>query len=263
MTATRKIRACLVAIAVTANALMALRTPASAQSNSIYRATLAEPNQATAEVTTEELQRILADGSALVLDSRNYAQYAAGHIPGARLVTLRSGAPPSEIAAEVERLLNDDRTRALVLYCNGPFCQASRRLAEQLVAGGFTNVRRYQLGIPVWRALGGVTEIELEGIRRIYGVDGTAVFFDARAVEEFSAGSLGRAKNLPLRAVQADGIQKAAADLLPNEDFNTRIVVFGRDASQARALAEAIAQNARHNVAYFAGTIETLQTALQ
>jgi hypothetical protein len=38
------------------------------------------------------------------------------------------------------------------------------------------------------------------------------------------------------------------------EDHNTRIVVFGRDAAQARALAEAIVREAFHNVAYFPGT---------
>jgi hypothetical protein len=36
--------------------------------------------------------------------------------------------------------------------------RSSQTTAEQLVAAGFTNVRRYQLGIPVWRALGGPTE---------------------------------------------------------------------------------------------------------
>lgn len=43
----------------------------------------------------------------------------------------------------------------------------------------------------------------------------------------------------------------------------TRIVVFGRDAGQARALAEAIAQSARHNVAYFPGAFDTLKMAIK
>ncbi len=63
--------------------------------------------------------------------------------------------------------------------------------------------------------------------------------------------------------VKTDGLQKAGGALLPNDDFNTRVVVFGRDGSQARALAEAIAQNARHNVAYFPGTVDALRTALK
>lgn len=47
---------------------------------------------------------------------------------------------------------------------------------------------------------------------------------------------------------------------LPMEDHNTRIVAFGRDASQARALAEAVAREAFHNVSYFADTFEVLRS---
>ena len=108
----------------------------SAQGGTIYHATLAEPNQKTPEVSTEELRRILADGSAIVLDSRKRAEYVASHIPGARNAAPRPGAPRSEFAAEVERLVGGDKTKALVLYCNGPFCQASKRLSEQLLAAG-------------------------------------------------------------------------------------------------------------------------------
>ncbi len=48
---------------------------------------------------------------------------------------------------------------------------------------------------------------------------------------------------------------------LPMEDHNTRIVVFGRDAAQARGLAEALAREAFHNVAYFPGSFEMLRRA--
>lgn len=263
MMAMKIVRAGMAGLVVAAMVTLAATDVASAQDGTIHRATLGEPNQKTPEVSTEEFRRILADGSAIVLDSRKYAEYAASHIPGARNLRLKPDASPSESVAAVERLLGGDKAKALVLYCNGLFCQASRRLSEQLVAAGFTNVRRYQLGIPVWRALGGVTEIELEGILRVFKIDRTAVFFDARTAEEFLAGSLPGAGNIPPGAVQSGGLQKAAAELLPTEDFNTRIVVFGRDAGQARALAEAIAQSARHNVAYFAGAFDTLRMAVE
>ena len=159
---------------------------ASAQADDVNQATLAEPNQKTPEVSTEQLRRILADGSAIVVDTRTRDEFEAGHIPGARMLD----APPSDHVKAVERLVRGDKSAALVLYCNGPYCQASRRLAEQLVAAGFTNVRRYQLGIPVWRALGGPTAIELGGFLRVYKVDLTAVIFDGRSSGEFARGSL-------------------------------------------------------------------------
>jgi rhodanese-related sulfurtransferase len=256
------VRAGTAGLAVAAVVILAADV-ASAQGGAIDQATLGEPNQKTPEVSTEELRRILADRSAIVLDSRKHAEYVAGHIPGARNLALNPDASPSDSVAAVERLLGGDKGKALVLYCNGPFCQASRRLSEQLVAAGFTNVRRYQLGIPVWRALGGVAEIELEGILRVFKVDRTAAFFDARAAEEFLAGSIPGTRNIPPGAVQSGRLQQAAAALLPTEDFHTRIVVFGRDSGQARALAEAIARSARDNVSYFPGTFDALKMAMK
>ena len=245
---------------VVAGGLMATTGMVGAQGGTIYQATLAEPNQKTQEVSTEEVRRILADGSAIILDTRKRSEFVAGHLPGARNVAPPPEAPPAEYVAAVERLVGGDKGKALVLYCNGPFCQATRRVSERLVAAGFTNVRRYQLGIPIWRALGGPTEIELEGILRIYKVDQTAVFFDARSAEEFSKGSLRGAHNIPPDRLAADGLLKAP---LPRDDFITRIVLFGRDFAQARALADAFSKTPWHNVTYFPGTFETLRTAIK
>jgi rhodanese-related sulfurtransferase len=222
----------------------------------VYQATLAEPNQKTAEVSTEDVRRMLMDGSAMIIDSRKRSEYVAGHIAGARNAAPAAGAPPAEFVAQVEQLVGGDKSKALVLYCNGQYCQASRRLSEQLIAAGFTNVRRYQLGIPMWRTLGGPVEIELEGIARIYKIDRTAVFFDARSAEEFAKGSLAGAHNV---AVDTPGGAERAP--LPSDDFNTRVVLFGRDGAQARKLADAIGKTAFQNVSYFPGTFEALAAA--
>jgi rhodanese-related sulfurtransferase len=232
----------------------------------IYGATLQEPHQKTPEVSTEELRQILADQSAIVFDTRPYREYAVSHIPGARNVAAKPGVPMSEYVSdvvEVGRLIGADKATPVVLYCNGPFCGKSKRLSAELLEAGYTHVRRYQLGIPVWRALGGLTEIELEGLRYVLAGDRTAVFIDTRDPEEFRAQTLPGARNLPrsgLKPGKDVGDVKAAKDdgRLPMEDHNTRIIVFGRDGEQAKAVAEAIAQEAFHNIAYFAGTIELL-----
>ncbi len=256
MIAMRFVRKVIARLGMAVILTLAVVGMANAQGGNIYQATLAEPDQKTQEVSTEQVRRILADGSAIILDTRKRSEYVAGHIPGARNVDV----PPSASVAAVERLVSGDKNKALVLYCNGPFCQASRRLSEQLVAAGFTNVRRYQLGIPIWRALGGPTEIELEGILRIYKVDQTAVFFDARSAEEFAKGSLPGAHNVPADKLASDGLQKAP---LPADDFNTRIVLFGRDSAQARTLADALSKRPWHNVTYFTGTFEALRTVIK
>ena len=251
--------------------LLVMAGPTRAQGPNIHQATLGEANDKTAEVSTEELKRVLATGSAVVLDARPSMEYAMSHIPGARNVAPKAGVSMSMYVsdvAEVGRLVGGDKTKPLVLYCNGPFCGKSKRLSEELLAAGFTSVRRYQLGIPVWRALVGLTEIELEAVQHVLRNDRTAVFLDARSAEDFGAGSLPGARSIPQGAVQpakdVGEVRRAKDDgRLPMEDHNTRIVVFGRDAAQARGLAEAIAREAFHNVSYFRGTFEALRAALK
>lgn len=235
-------------------------TTALAQMASVFQTTLNEPNQKTAEVSTDELRQLLADQSAVVFDSRPHMEYAVSHIPGALNVSAKPGVPISVYVsdvAEIQRLVADPAS-PIVLYCNGPFCGKSKRLAEELLEAGFTNVRRYQLGAPTWRALVGVMEIELDGVRYVRDGDRTAVFVDARPPAAFQVGSLQGARNIPL-----EDVVKAKDDgRLPMEDHNTRIVVFGADAVQARAVTTELARNAFHNVAFYAGTLDDLVAGL-
>ena len=136
-------------------------------------ATVTKADQ-TREISTEELQTILANRSATVLDARPALEFAISHIPGAVNVAPRPGVPASSYVsdvAEIGRLQRGKKSAPLVLYCNGPHCGKSKRLAGELLDAGYSDVRRYQLGIPTWRAAGGVCEVELEGIRHIVAND--------------------------------------------------------------------------------------------
>jgi rhodanese-related sulfurtransferase len=227
-----------------------------AEGTNIFQATLGETGQKTGEVSTDQMRQIMTDGSAIVLDSRTRAEFDAGHIPGAHVI---DATPDNQVAA-VLKTAGGDKAKALVLYCNGPYCQASRRLADKLVAAGFSNVRRYQLGIPIWRALGGPTAIELDGFKRVFGRDQTAVFIDARSAEEFTKGSLPGAHSAPVKDVVDGKLKKFG---LPEDDFNRRVIVFGRDDAQARELADVLSKRPWHNVAYFPGSYDALAAAVR
>ena len=235
----------------------------------IQHATLLESDQKTPEISTDELRTILAKKSATVFDARPYNEYAVSHIPGAVNVSAKPGTSISLYISdivEVGRVVGDNKVAPIVLYCNGPFCGKSKRLADELLAAGFTQVRRYQLGIPVWRALGGVTQIEFEGLQYVREQDQTAVWIDARDPEESAGSPVTNARSLPFSGLKpgkdVGEVKKAKDDgRLPMNDHNTRIIVFGRDEAQALAVAEALAREAFHNVAYFAGPLEKLRNA--
>lgn len=258
-----ELRATIVTIALLAS------PPAFAQT--VFDTTLGEANQATAEVSTKELKDIIVKGSAAILDARPPLEYAVSHIPGALNVAPQPGRPAhlyiSDVA-EVGRLVGGDKDKALVLYCNGPFCGKTKRLGTELVGQGYSNVRRYQLGAPGWRTLGGgAMQTELAALRYI-ARDKTAVWIDARETDVFDQGSVAGARNIPasgLRPGKDQGVMKEAKDdgRLPMDDHNARIIVFGSDARTARAVADAIASEAFHNVTFIADGIEQVRESLR
>ena len=227
----------------------------------IYQATLQEAKPITPEISTAELQDILAKGSAVVFDARPYAEYAISHIPGALNAAARPGVSKAQYVsdvAEVGRVVNGDKTKAIVLYCNGPFCPKSKLLSEELKAAGYTNVRRYQLGAPVWRALAGTMQIEPDGIKHVFANDRTSWLVDARDAQAFAGGTVANARNIPLDQVAAS----KGDGRLPMQDHNTRILVFGADGKQARAVAAELAKSAFHNVTFFDGDVAAFQAAV-
>jgi uncharacterized protein (TIGR03437 family) len=213
----------------------------------IFQTHLEEANQKTPEITTEEMQALLASGATPVFDVRSELEYSIAHIPGT--VNLW------EKEAERIQQLYPDRSTPLTLYCNGPFCGKSKRTSEQLQVLGYTNIKRYQIGMPVWRALGNTVETGLAGFRYMFRHDKTTVFVDARSPEEFAQGSLPGAVNI--RTGEAD---KANEDgRLPLWDKGARVLVFANTAQEARVVAVEIAKKAYWNSSYFGGSFNDLK----
>ena len=255
----------------TAEDPQAINAISSQRTVNIFDALLGETGQHSAEVSTQELRGILLEKSAVVFDARPFREFAVSHIPSAVNVSAKPGVPMSMYISdvtEVGRALDGDKTTPIVLYCNGPYCGKSKRLAKELVAAGYRNVRRYQLGIPVWRSLGGTTEIEDEGLRYVLSSDRTAVLIDVRQPDAYNERTLANARNIPrsgvLEGKDVGEVRRAKDDgRLPMEDHNTRIIVVGYNAAEARYVAEALTHEAFHNVAYFVGTFEEAFAVLE
>jgi rhodanese-related sulfurtransferase len=201
------------------------------------------------EISMEELRQILLTGKTPVIDVRPQEEYAISHIPGSVNIF------ETEIAQMMK--VSPDKSYGPVLYCNGPYCHKTSRVAEKLTKNGYTNIMKFKGGLPVWRALGNAAETGLSGFKYVFTSDKTAVFIDARSRGEYKAGTLPGAVNLQTREIEAannDG-------RLPYKDHGTRIIIFGAAPGQARQLAEAVARRAYWNSSYFSGAYEELKQA--
>ncbi len=215
---------------------------------SIHEATLDEQNQKTPEIATDEFKALLAKGGSIVFDARPTEEYAVAHIPGSLILDEK----------QLGRITQSypDRGTSIVIYSNGPFCDRARTRSEDLLRLGYTRVSRYQLGLPVWRALGNTAETNLQGFRQV-ARDSDTLIVDARSLTEYAAGTVPGAK-----AILAGDVGRAEKDRrLRYLDHGARVIVFANSAGDARAVADELARTAYSNTSYFDGSYTELKRA--
>ena len=101
------------------------------------------------EISVGALKRLMDDSDVTVLDVRQPAEWAAGHIPGARFIT----------GADIPERLNDvSTTEPLAVVCGSGYRSAV--IASFLRARGHTDVHSVIGGMSAWRNAGLPTESE-------------------------------------------------------------------------------------------------------
>ena len=99
------------------------------------------PHDALEPVTAEELEGLLEQDRATVIDVRPPDEFAAGHLPGAVNV------PPDQLDERLPRLADG---KEVVAYCRGPYCVYSFEAVARLRQAGY-RARRLEYGYPEWR----------------------------------------------------------------------------------------------------------------
>jgi 3-mercaptopyruvate sulfurtransferase SseA len=100
-------------------------------------------------VSLSEMKRIYDEGIAFIIDARSPSEYAAGHIPGAINI-------PHDRVPEYLDVLSSEvpMDMEVVIYCQGPACDFSDRLATEMKILGYQNVRVFPGGWEQWTAAG-------------------------------------------------------------------------------------------------------------
>jgi rhodanese-related sulfurtransferase/DNA-binding MarR family transcriptional regulator len=109
----------------------------------LARAYLGDRNGLEA-IGRDALRERLRRGDVIVLDVRPAAEYAAGHIAGARSLPI----------AELQRRLRElPANRDVVAYCRGPYCVYADDAVRHLRGAGY-RAARLEDGYPEWRHAG-------------------------------------------------------------------------------------------------------------
>jgi rhodanese-related sulfurtransferase len=97
---------------------------------------------ASNEIGTHEATRLMNQATTLVLDVREPAEFAAGHLPKARNIPLK------ELAARLDEIAKY-KERAVVVTCrNGPRAGSASRILKR---AGFNTVYQLKGGLNAWQ----------------------------------------------------------------------------------------------------------------
>ena len=92
--------------------------------------------------------KALFDDGALFVDVRKDKDWAAGRIPDAEHLDVKSKYTEESLGQHAKK---DER---VVLYCNGASCMRSSNASKMAVDWGYKNVYYFRLGFPAWKAAG-------------------------------------------------------------------------------------------------------------
>jgi rhodanese-related sulfurtransferase len=103
---------------------------------------------AVSEIGLKELQRRLsAADPPILVDALSQLSFAHSRLPGAINI------PPERVDELAPRLL-PDRDAEIVVYCEGPDCDASVEASQRLAELGYTEVRHFAEGKRGWAKAG-------------------------------------------------------------------------------------------------------------
>ncbi|HSM67790.1 MAG TPA: metalloregulator ArsR/SmtB family transcription factor [Ilumatobacteraceae bacterium] len=111
------------------------------------------------EIGRQELAARMATGEVIVIDVRPAAEFAAGHIAGARSI------PVEQLADDLTSIPDDVE---VVAYCRGPYCVMADD-AVRLLRRRRRSARRLEGGFPEWRRAELPVETGVASFRRESG----------------------------------------------------------------------------------------------
>ncbi|MDH3359759.1 MAG: rhodanese-like domain-containing protein [Desulfobulbaceae bacterium] len=197
------------------------------------KAKIAKLPKGTLEMQPEELAALIAKGdtdSYFLADARPAKPFAMGAIPTAVSI------PVPKMKESGAKLLPADKNKMVIFYCGGVTCGMSTKNAGMAVKLGYTNVHVMLKGIPGWKKSGNQVVASQDFLTK-----GNIVLVDLRSKEEYEAGHIARAHNIPLAKLQEANDDMPASEAMP-------IVLYG-NADQAKNGYKVLSKLKRKNVA--------------
>ncbi len=183
------------------------------------------------EISTEELLKIMTGSEAYTLiDARPVKRFGSAHIPGAK--------PAFPKDDNFLSLLPEDKNGLLVFYCGGPTCPYTSMSVEKAQKAGYTKLKGYQGGLPVWKKA--KLPVHSESAWLAKSLNPQHVILDVRDKAASSESHIKGAVALPVADIQAMTKQFIAEKKEPElpglTDLRAPVVVYADSHTSKEAL---------------------------
>ena len=199
----------------------------------VIKPKMAKLPKGTMEMQPGELAVLIAKGdtdSYFLVDARPGKRFAEGSIPTAVSI------PVPMMKKAGAKLLPADKNKLLVFFCGGVTCGMSTKNAGMAVKLGYTDVHVMLKGVPGWKKSGHQVVASQQFLAK-----GNIVLVDLRSKDEYEAGHIARAHNIPLAQLEEANDDMPASKVMP-------IVLYG-NADQAKKGYKVLAKLKRKKVA--------------
>ncbi len=186
----------------------------------------------TADLHTKTASAPTARWAFTVVDARTRVEFEENHIAGA------INCPASQAAALLPKLVKD-KSRQLIVYCNGPKCTKSQKAARVALSIGYRNVLEYNEGLPAWGKANlpvagnpmpavEMASVSPEDLRaRMESGKGPAVV-DVRDAVEFATVRVAGTVNIPLDELEKRAHELPAGELAVMDHGGSQTLIAGR-----------------------------------
>jgi rhodanese-related sulfurtransferase len=94
------------------------------------------------DVNMTEMQKLVTDSKATIIDVNTEESYAKSHIPN----SIHFASNKENFA----KVLPEDKNQLIVAYCGGKMCTAWKQAAQKACELGYKNIKHFSEGITGW-----------------------------------------------------------------------------------------------------------------
>lgn len=183
------------------------------------------------------------NNSTIIFDARDDKKYSIGHIPSAKLLTIRN------FENEFAPYKDTDKNKEIIVYCSGRNCNKSVEVAKQIASKDFNNVKIYIEGISEWLDKDTYFEITYSMAKTLHNQN-EAIFLDIGQLDTNNTTFTNNILKIPFEEFDTK------KDILPTDKSSIIVIFNQKNNKQLYTIANKLLKEQYYNIKILSEDVE-------